>query len=314
MKVYKRNGQEVDFALDKIQNAIDKANRSTFIKYNKEIKEIYAKDSTYDFNHNNPDYETVMKITDDNFDWEKQKVTSDFYFPKYIGKDKFIKEISKYILVDGALNKVIETTQKFLKPFDTVTVEDISDLVEKALMKNNAYEVAKEFITYRNNKKKNKKFTDTEEKVLAVIDGTNDELRGDNANKHIDVNSSARDYIAGTVCKSIAEKVLDNDIIKAHKNGYIHWHDMDYSPVQNMTNCGLVNTEDMFKDGFQMGDTSICSPSTVTTAANLASQIALIVSGLQYGGQTMSLSAFLPIMKNARRRAALDLKQELLEL
>lgn len=319
MKVYKRNGQEVDFALDKIEGAITKANKSTYEKFKEEIvnKDLfnYIEDPTYSKFFN---YDQVLYITDDKFDWGNSKAWNceEANYGKNkpnLPKDKFIKILSKYILVDGALDKVIETTQKFLKPFDTVTVEDISDLVEKALMKNNAFEVAKEFITYRNNKKKNKKFTDTEEKVLAVIDGTNDELRGDNANKHIDVNSSARDYIAGTVCKSITNKILPSDISKAHKEGYIHWHDMDYSPVQHMTNCGLVDAEDMLVNGFQMGDTSICSPSTINTAENLAAQISLIVSGLQYGGQTMSLSALLPIMKNARRRAALDLKQELLQ-
>lgn len=319
MKVYKRNGQEVDFALDKIQDAVAKANKSTFKKFGKEIEDIYSKASDYDPDDCEPDYETVMKITDDDFDWDTHSYEfatpgHDIYFPKSIGKDKFIKEISKYILVDGALDKVIEQTQKFLKPFDVVSVDDINDLVEKALMKVNAYEVAKEFITYRENKKNNKKFTDTEEKVLSVIDGTNEELRGDNANKHIDLNSSARDYIAGTVCKSIADKILPKEISKAHKEGYIHWHDKDYSPVQHMTNCCLLNTEDMLVNGFQMGDIHIDKPRRVSTAGNLLSQVALITSGQQYGGQTSSISCLLPIVKTTRIACAEELASELLEL
>lgn len=280
MKVYKRDGKEVDFCLDKIKSAIEKANKSTFKKFETEIRGLTKEP-----------YEELVKGTD----------------------EKLNKELSKYILVDGSFDKVVETTQKFLKPFDTVTVEDISDLVEKALMKNNAYEVAKEFITYRDNKKRNKKFTDVEEKVLSVIDGTNEELRGDNANKHIDLNSSARDYIAGTVCKSIADKILPSDISKAHKEGYIHWHDKDYSPIQHMTNCCLLNTEDMLTNGFQMGDIHIDTPKRVSTAGNLISQIALITSGQQYGGQTTTISCLLPIVKTTRIACAAEYASELIE-
>lgn len=311
MKVYKRNGQEVDFALDKIKDAIGKANRSTFDRYNKEILEIYSKASGCDDIYKLR-YEDVMRITDESFDWDQS--SDETYFPKSIGKDKFIKEVSKYILVDGALDKAIEQTQRYLKPFDVVSVDDINDLVEKSLMKVNAFEVAKEYITYRNNKKKNKKFTDTEEKVLSVIDGTNEKLRGDNANKHIDLNSSARDYIAGTVCKSIADKMLPKEITKAHKEGYFHWHDKDYSPVQHMTNCGLVDVEDMFINGFQMGDAAIHFPRKVSTASNLLAQIQLIVSGLQYGGQTASISAFLPVVETTRIAFAEEYAAELLDV
>lgn len=312
MKVYKRDGKEVDFCLDKIKNAIDKANKSTFSKFRKEIVNIYAKDPSYDASGSEPKYETVMKITDDSFDWNESH--DDMYYPKSIGKDKLVKEISKYILVDGTLDKVIETTQKFLKPFDTVTVEDISDLIERSLMKHNSFEVAKEFITYRDNKRRSSKFTDTELKVLSVIDGTNEELRGDNANKHIDLNSSARDYIAGTVCKSIADKILPADIAKAHKEGYIHWHDKDYSPVMHMTNCGLVNVEDMVKNGSQMGDLRIDSPRKASTSGNIFSQFSLIVSGQQYGGQTMTISAMLPVMKTTRVASASEYAAELLDV
>lgn len=314
MKVYKRNGQEVDFALDKIKDAINKANKSTFEKFGKEIIEIYIKDSNYNTSYSEPKYESIMKITDDNFDWDKQNSSTDFYFPKSIGKDKFIKEISKYILVDGALDKVIETTQKFLKPFDTVTVEDISDIVEKSLMKNNAYEVAKEFITYRNNKKKDKKFTDTEEKVLSVIDGTNEELRGDNANKHIDVNNTARDYIAGTVCKSIAEKILPKNILKAHNKKWIHFHDLDYSPVMHEHNCDVYDLEDMLDNGFCMNDVGITSPRRFSTACNLAAQTNLIISSCQYGGQTLTWTGVVKYIDKTRINSAENLAKDLLSL
>lgn len=292
MKVYKRNGQEVDFALDKIRNAIDKANRSTFKRYEADIEKIYTR---------KPNYEDIMKITDASYDWSKE---SDIYLPE-IGKDKFIKAVSDYILVDGALDKVIETTQKFLKPFDVVSVDDINDLVQKSLIKNNVYKVAEEYITYRNEKQKNKKFTDTEEKVLSVIDGTNEELRGDNANKRIDVNSSARDYIAGTVCKSIAEKILPPDVLKAHKKKLIHFHDLDYSPVMHEHNCCVFDMEDMLDNGFVMNDVGIKSPKRFSTAANLCAQSNLIISSLEYGGQSFSWTGLAKYVDSTRKDIAI---------
>lgn len=296
MKVYKRNGQEVDFALDKIKSAIDKANRSTFKKFSADIEKIYRSDE----NAIKLSYDDIMRVADTAFDWSK----ANEYLPS-IGKDKLIKEVSKYILVDGTLDKVIDKTQKFLKPFDIVSVDDINDLVEKALMACNAFEVAKEFITYRENKKKNKKFTDTEEKVLSVIDGTNEELRGDNANKHIDVNSSARDYIAGTVCKSIAEKILPPDIVKAHKRKVIHFHDLDYSPVMHEHNCDLLDLEDMLDNGFCMNDVGIKSPRHFSIGSTLAAQINLITSSSQYGGQTISWTPLAKYVDSTRRDIAI---------
>lgn len=296
MKVYKRNGQEVDFALDKIKSAIDKANKSTFKKFSANIEKIYSSDE----NAVKLSYDDIMRITDAAFDWSK----ADEYLPS-IGKDKFIKAVSEYILVDGALDKVVETTLKFLKPFDVVSVDDINDLVQKSLIKNNVYKVAEEYITYRNEKQKNKKFTDTEEKVLSVIDGTNEELRGDNANKRIDVNSSARDYIAGTVCKSIAEKILPLDVLKAHKKKLIHFHDLDYSPVMHEHNCCVFNMEDMLDNGFVMNDVGIKSPKRFSTAANLCAQANLIISSLEYGGQSFSWTGLAKYVDSTRKDIAI---------
>lgn len=296
MKVYKRNGQEVDFALDKIKSAINKANKSTFKKFSADIEKIYSSDE----NATKLSYDDIMRITDTAFDWDK----ANEYLPS-IGKDKFVKAVSEYILVDGALDKVVETTLKFLKPFDVVSVDDINDLVQKSLIKNNVYKVAEEYITYRNEKQKNKKFTDTEEKVLSVIDGTNEELRGDNANKRIDVNSSARDYIAGTVCKSIAEKILPSDVLKAHKKKLIHFHDLDYSPVMHEHNCDLLDLEDMLDNGFCMNDVGIKSPKRFSIAANLAAQVNLITSSSQYGGQTITWTALAKYVDTTRKDIAI---------
>ena len=205
---------------------------------------------------------------------------------------------------DATIKKVINNVLKMLEGFNSVSVDDIHDMVERSLMKYPShYQVAKEYITYRDRKKKNKKFNEIEEQVLAVIDGTST-LRGDNANKRIDLNSSARDYIAGITCKSIAEKTLPKKIIKAHKDGLIHWHDLDYSPVQKLHNCDLVNAEDMFINGFQMGDTRI-EPNDETpfeTACNLLAQINLQVSSSQYGGQTVSWSHLIPFIDKSRKQ------------
>ena len=247
MKVYKRNGAEQDFCLDKIINAIKKANNA---------------------------------VSDD-------------------GK-----------LTDEQFDKVVSTVEKFLEPFDTVKVEDIQDLVEKALMKHNRYEIAKAYILFRDKKQNQKLYDDVDEQVLAITKGESAELRGDNANKHIDVNSSIRDYIAGTECKSLAQKMLDKSIITAHKKGWLHYHDMDYSPVMPLHNCDVFNIEDMLDNGFMMNDTKITRPRRFSTAANLAAQINLIISGSQYGGQTFSWAPLAKYVESTRA----DCKIELLSI
>ena len=247
MKVYKRNGTEQDFCLDKIINAIKKANNA---------------------------------VSDD-------------------GK-----------LTDEQFDKVVATVEKFLEPFDTVKVEDIQDLVEKALMKHNRYEIAKAYILFRDKKQNQKLYDDVDEQVLAITKGESAELRGDNANKHIDVNSSIRDYIAGTECKSLAQKMLDKSIITAHKKGWLHYHDMDYSPVMPLHNCDVFNIEDMLDNGFMMNDTKITRPRRFSTAANLAAQINLIISGSQYGGQTFSWAPLAKYVESTR----VDCKIELLTI
>lgn len=247
MKVYKRNGAEQDFCLDKIINAIKKANNA---------------------------------VSDD-------------------GK-----------LTDEQFGKVVATVEKFLEPFDTVKVEDIQDLVEKALMKHNRYEIAKAYILFRDKKQNQKLYDDVDEQVLAITKGESAELRGDNANKHIDVNSSIRDYIAGTECKSLAQKMLDKSIITAHKKGWLHYHDMDYSPVMPLHNCDVFNIEDMLDNGFMMNDTKITRPRRFSTAANLAAQINLIISGSQYGGQTFSWAPLAKYVESTR----VDCKIELLTI
>jgi len=213
---------------------------------------------------------------------------------------------------DEAVQKVINTVLKKLTGFNSVKVEDIQDFVEQALVRHNKYTVAKAYILYRDNKKKNKKYTENEEKIMSLIDGTSS-LRGDNANKHIDDNASIRDYIAGIMCKSLANKVLPKEIMKAHNEGIIHWHDADYSPIQPLHNCDIYDLENMFKYGFVMGDTKI-EPNDETpfrTMVNLAAQIALLISGRQYGGQTMSWIHLVPYINQSRKIIRKNLLKEL---
>lgn len=210
------------------------------------------------------------------------------------------------------IQKVMNTVVKKLEGYNTISVEDINSFVEAALVRHNKYQISKNYILYREEKKNKKKFTPDEEKILALIDG-NSELRGDNANKHIDDNGSIRDYIAGIKCKTIAEKMLPTEIVKAHNSGLIHWHDMDYSPLQPEHNCDLINLGDMLENNFVMGDTLI-EPNEETpfrTACNLAAQVNLIVSGRQYGGQTISWAHLLPFIDNSRKMIRKQVNEEL---
>ena len=203
---------------------------------------------------------------------------------------------------EASIQKVVNTVMKKLDGFTSINVEDIQDMVEQALVRHNKYAVSKAYILFRQKKKENKKFNEIEEKALSLINGTSD-LRGDNANKHIDDNGATRDYLAGIVCKSVFEKTVSKDVVKAHKKGLIHFHDTDYSPAQKEHNCDILNIEDQFKNSFQMQNTLI-EPNEDTpfrTACNLLAQIHLIVSGRQYGGQTISWSHLLPFIDSSRK-------------
>lgn len=236
--------------------------------------------------------------------------------------DKIVKALKKanstvpqdQQMNDEQMQKVINTVSKKLEGYNSISVEDINDFVESALVRHNKYQISKNYILYRENKKNTKKFNLDEEKILMLIDGDS-ELRGDNANKHIDDNASVRDYIAGIKCKSIAEKILPKDIVEAHKKGLIHWHDMDYSPVQKLHNCDLVASDDMLNNTFVMGDTliEINDETPFRTACNLLAQINLQVSGRQYGGQTITWSHALKFIQNSRNNIRKEIIDDWIE-
>src|SRR5574344_1014943 len=194
----------------------------------------------------------------------------------------------KRIQTEEELDKVFNYVIESLADFGTVAVETVQDKVRDAFMNYNYFEVADSFIKYRQMKATQKKFTETEEKQISICNNTSEDVKQDNANKNPVVLSTQRDYIAGTSCKAIARKILPKEIVDAHDKGLIHWHDMDYSPVQHMHNCELVNLKDMFENGFEMNGVFIDSPKSFKTACTLATQVAAQVAGQQYGGQTMS--------------------------
>ena len=230
-----------------------------------------------------------------------------------------VKKANATVIKEEQLNeedvkKVAETTKDFLKGFQFVTVQQVQDCVEKSLMKHNFFNVAKNYVIYRDMKLKEKKFSPDEEKIIAICNASSEDVAGDNANKKATVLGTMRDYIAGTKCKTIGRKMLAKEITSAHDKGIIHFHDLDYSPIMPMHNCCLVNTFDMFKNGFQMNDTWIDPPHSFLTGANLQAQINLIISGSQYGGQTVSWTALAPFVDVSRQRIKARYKKIFTEL
>ena len=201
---------------------------------------------------------------------------------------------------DDKITQIVEFVQKKIKNYSTVDVETIQDFVEKALMNKNCYEIAKSYVLYRNERKKDKKYSDDELKIISICSSTNEDVSGDNANKRPTFLGTQRDYIAGTKSKTIGRKMLPKEVTKAHDEGSIHFHDMDYSPLMNMSNCCLVNTFDMFTNGFAMGDVGIEPSHSFSTACNHLAQIALHISSSQYGGQTHSWTVTVPFLQKSR--------------
>lgn len=244
MKVIKRNGQEVSYDINKIKNAISKANLQT-----KELSD-----------------EKIDKIVED--------------IDKKIQKSKF-----------------------------NLSVEDIQDIVEKDLIKYNAYETSKEYITFRYKRSLTRNNLDGQ--ILSLIEYENEEVKQENSNKNPRILSVQRDYMAGVISKDISERILlPKEIVQAHKEGVIHFHDMDYF-ANHMGNCCLVNLEDMLQNGTVISGVGIDKPKSFRTACTIASQIVAQVASSQYGGQTISLSHLAPFVDVSRQKIKKELKEEL---
>ena len=190
-------------------------------------------------------------------------------------------------------------------------VEEIQDLVEKQIMAHGAYEVAKKYITYRYTRNLIRRSNTTDDRILSLIECHNEEAKQENANKYPTVNSVQRDYMAGEVSRDITNRILlPEDIVKAHEEGIIHFHDTDYY-AQHMHNCDLVNLEDMLQNGTVISGTMIERPHSFSTACNIATQIIAQVASNQYGGQSISLTHLAPFVQVSREKIRKTLREEL---
>ncbi len=193
------------------------------------------------------------------------------------------------------------------------SVEEVQDLVEHQVMAHGAFEVAKAYITYRYTRTLVRQSNTTDDKILSLIECNNEEAKQENSNKNPVVNSTQRDYMAGEVSRDITNRILlPKEIVDAHNEGIIHFHDSDYY-AQHMHNCDLVNLEDMLQNGTVITGTLIERPHSFSTACNIATQIIAQVASNQYGGQSISLTHLAPFIQVSREKIARDLRSELLE-
>ena len=192
-----------------------------------------------------------------------------------------------------------------------VSVEEVQDLVENQLMDIQAHDVARHYITSRYVQSLKRQTNTTDERILSLIEGQNEEVKQENANKNPTVNSVQRDYMAGEISKDLtARLLLDPEIVKAHQEGLIHFHDSDYF-AQHMHNCDLVNLEDMLQNGTVISGTYIEKPHSFSTACNIATQIIAQVASNQYGGQSISLTHLAPFVDVSRKKIAAEVEVEM---
>ena len=251
MNIIKRNGAEETFNIEKIVNAVAKANKAT----------------------------------------EKNKLPVEE-----------IRDIAEF--VEYKCNKMNRA----------VSVEEIQDLVENQLMAKGAFDLARNYVRYRYNRSLVRKSNTTDNKILSLIECANEEVKQENSNKNPTVNSVQRDYMAGEVSRDLTDRILlPQDIVEAHKNGIIHFHDSDYF-AQHMHNCDLVNLEDMLQNGTVISETLIEKPHSFSTACNIATQIIAQVASNQYGGQSISLTHLAPFVDISRKKIRKELLEEIKEL
>ena len=192
-----------------------------------------------------------------------------------------------------------------------LSVEEIQDLVENRIMAHGAFEVAKNYITYRYTRTLVRKSNTTDEKILSLIESNNEEVKQENSNKNPTVNAVQRDYMAGEISKDLtARLLLDPEIVKAHNEGLIHFHDSDYF-AQHMHNCDLVNLEDMLQNGTVISGTLIEKPHSFSTACNIATQIIAQIASNQYGGQSISLTHLAPFVDISRQKIRRSVLEEI---
>lgn len=218
-------------------------------------------------------------------------------------------------LTEKQIAKIVDNITKLCKKTRRATsVEEIQDMVERGIMQEGAFSVAKNYITYRYERQLIRQANTTDKQILSLIECENEEVKQENSNKNPVVNSVQRDYMAGEVSKDITKRfLLPKDIVKAHESGEIHFHDADYF-AQHMHNCDLVNLEDMLQNGTVISGTMIERPHTFATACNIATQIIAQVASSQYGGQSISLTHLAPFVDVSRQKFRRETTKEFEEL
>ena len=239
-------------------------------------------------------------------------------------------DITKIIAAITKANKVVPDAQRLTKQQiieisdhvqevcyargHAMNVEEIQDIVEDAIMATGAYEVARRYITYRYVQSLKRTHNTTDDKILSLIECNNEEVKQENSNKNPTVNSVQRDYMAGEVSKDLTMRMLlPPEIVKAHEEGIIHFHDADYY-AQHMHNCDLVNLDDMLQNGTVISGTLIEKPHSFSTACNIATQIIAQVASSQYGGQSISLTHLAPFVDVSRKKIRRDVEAEMHDL
>ena len=217
----------------------------------------------------------------------------------------------KNALSEGRIKLIAEEVAGVCEARDrAMTVEEIQDVVETKIMEMGAHEVAKKYITYRYKQNLLRQANTTDQQIMSLIECNNEDVKQENSNKNPRINSVQRDYMAGEVSKDVAARLLlPSDVVQAHKEGIIHFHDMDYY-AQHMHNCDLVNLEDMLQNGTVISGTMIEKPKSFSTACNIATQIIAQVASNQYGGQSISLTHLAPFVDISRQAIRKELIEE----
>jgi len=247
----------------------------------------------------------IIKRSGAEVDFDISKIIAAIYKANaVVGEDDKLKKAQ----VDRIANTVENQCMSMNR---AMSVEEIQDMVEDGIMRENAYEVARRYITYRYVQSIKRKQNTTDDKILALIECDNEEVKQENSNKNPSVASVQRDYMAGEVSKDLTERILlDTEIVEAHKAGILHFHDADYF-AQHMHNCDLVNLEDMLQNGTVISGTFIEKPHSFSTACNIATQIIAQVASSQYGGQSISLTHLAPFVDISRQKIRDEVEAEM---
>ncbi|MDO5298963.1 MAG: anaerobic ribonucleoside-triphosphate reductase [Clostridia bacterium] len=246
----------------------------------------------------------IIKRNKSEMDFDKAKIVI------AVGKANSVVAESEQ-MTPVQIERIADSVQKTCEKMGrALSVEEIQDLVEKQIMAHGAFEVAKQYITYRYTRSLVRKSNTTDESILSLIECNNEEVKQENANKDPSVNSVQRDYMAGEVSRDITMRLLlPEEIVAAHRQGMIHFHDSDYY-AQHMHNCDLVNLEDMLQNGTVISGTKIEKPHSFSTACNIATQIIAQVASNQYGGQSISLTHLAPFVQVSREKITASVKKE----